>query len=105
MVFKHLTDNAKNLAANAKIEDMSRLIKNHMAGKPDAKNVLSGVMDISKEVRPNVSVPKYSNEEPPRYKVPNLFHRSRRIYHQSNAPFWKSPWTPSNSTSTPVAMD
>ncbi|XP_058128048.1 protein unc-13 homolog A [Anopheles coustani] len=50
MVFKHLTDNAKNLAANAKIEDMSRLIKNHMSGKQDAKNVLSGVMDISKEV-------------------------------------------------------
>ncbi|XP_035906493.1 protein unc-13 homolog C isoform X1 [Anopheles stephensi] len=49
MVFKHLTDNAKNLAANAKIEDMSRLIKNHMSGKQDAKNVLSGVMDISKE--------------------------------------------------------
>ncbi|XP_058832319.1 protein unc-13 homolog B [Topomyia yanbarensis] len=55
MVFKHLTDNAKNLAANAKIEDMSRLIKNHMAGKPDAKNVLSGVMDISKEIEKNLS--------------------------------------------------
>ncbi|XP_062539956.1 protein unc-13 homolog B isoform X9 [Armigeres subalbatus] len=54
MVFKHLTDNAKNLAANAKIEDMSRLFKNHVAGKSDAKNVLSGVMDISKEVRPNI---------------------------------------------------
>lgn len=50
MVFKHLTDNAKNLAANAKIEDMSRLIKNHMAGKQDAKSMLGGVMDISKEV-------------------------------------------------------
>ncbi|XP_062699678.1 uncharacterized protein LOC109431126 isoform X1 [Aedes albopictus] len=54
MVFKHLTDNAKNLAANAKIEDMGRLFKNHVAGKSDAKNVLSGVMDISKEVRPNI---------------------------------------------------
>ncbi|XP_040174889.1 protein unc-13 homolog A isoform X1 [Anopheles arabiensis] len=55
MVFKHLTDNAKNLAANAKIEDMSRLIKNHMSGKQDAKNVLSGVMDISKEMEKNLS--------------------------------------------------
>lgn len=44
MMFKNLTDNAKNLAANAKIEDMSRLFKNHMAGKPDVKNALSGVM-------------------------------------------------------------
>lgn len=44
MMFKSLTDNAKNLAANAKIEDMSRIIKNHMAGKPDVKNALSGVM-------------------------------------------------------------
>lgn len=44
MILKNLTDNAKNLAANAKIEDMSRLIKNHMAGKQDVKNALSGVM-------------------------------------------------------------
>ncbi|XP_043278077.1 protein unc-13 homolog B isoform X12 [Venturia canescens] len=55
MMFKNLTDNAKNLAANAKIEDMSRLFKNHMAGKPDVKNALSGVMDISKEVEKNLS--------------------------------------------------
>lgn len=51
MMFKNLTDNAKNLAANAKIEDMSRLFKNHMSGKQDVKNAISGVMDISKEVR------------------------------------------------------
>lgn len=44
MVFKSLTDNAKNLAANAKIEDMSRLLKIHMSGKPDVKNAFSGVM-------------------------------------------------------------
>lgn len=55
MMFKNLTDNAKNLAANAKIEDMSRLFKNHMAGKQDVKNALSGVMDISKEVEKNLS--------------------------------------------------
>lgn len=55
MVFKNLTDNAKNLAANAKIEDMSRLFKNHMSGKQDVKNALSGVMDISKEVEKNLS--------------------------------------------------
>lgn len=54
-MFKNLTDNAKNLAANAKIEDMSRLFKNHMAGKQDVKNALSGVMDISKEVEKNLS--------------------------------------------------
>lgn len=51
MMFKNITDNAKNLAANAKIEDMGRLFKNHMAGKQDVKSTLSGVMDISKEVR------------------------------------------------------
>ncbi|XP_015191567.1 PREDICTED: protein unc-13 homolog B isoform X4 [Polistes dominula] len=55
MMFKNLTDNAKSLAANAKIEDMSKLFKNHMAGKPDVKNALSGVMDISKEVEKNLS--------------------------------------------------
>ena len=46
MMFKSLTDNAKNLAANTKIEDMSRLFKSHMAGKPDGKNPLIGVMVI-----------------------------------------------------------
>ncbi|KAJ6641027.1 Protein unc-13 like B [Pseudolycoriella hygida] len=55
MMFKNITDNAKNLAANAKIEDMGRLFKNHMAGKQDVKNALSGVMDISKEVEKNLS--------------------------------------------------
>lgn len=55
MMFKNITDNAKNLAANAKIEDMGRLFKNHMAGKPDVKIALSGVMDISKEVEKNLS--------------------------------------------------
>nr|XP_033323764.1 protein unc-13 homolog B-like isoform X4 [Megalopta genalis] len=55
MMFKNLTDNAKNLAANAKIEDMSKLFKNHMVSKPDMKNALSGVMDISKEVEKNLS--------------------------------------------------
>ncbi|XP_018331994.1 protein unc-13 homolog A isoform X2 [Agrilus planipennis] len=55
MVFKSLTDNAKNLAANTKIEDMSRIFKNHMTGKQDVKNALSGVMDISKEVEKNLS--------------------------------------------------
>ncbi|XP_033224606.1 uncharacterized protein LOC117177790 isoform X2 [Belonocnema kinseyi] len=55
MMLKNLTDNAKNLAANAKIEDMSRIFKNHMAGKPDVKGALSGVMDISKEVEKNLS--------------------------------------------------
>ncbi|XP_031616622.1 uncharacterized protein LOC116336710 isoform X3 [Contarinia nasturtii] len=55
MMFKNLTDNAKNIAANAKIEDMSRIFKNHMAGSRDVKMTLSGVMDISKEVEKNLS--------------------------------------------------
>ncbi|PSN38849.1 Protein unc-13 B [Blattella germanica] len=55
MILKNLTDNAKNIAANAKIEDMSRLIKNHMAGNKDLKNPLSGVMDMSKEMEKNLS--------------------------------------------------
>ncbi|KAL5281965.1 UNC13C family protein [Megaselia abdita] len=46
MLLKNLTDNAKNLAANAKIEDMGRLFKNPLT---------SGVMDISKEVEKNLS--------------------------------------------------
>ena len=44
MILKNLTDNAKNLAANAKIEDMSRLFMNSVAGKQDVKSDLSGVM-------------------------------------------------------------
>ncbi|XP_020718021.1 uncharacterized protein LOC101449975 isoform X2 [Ceratitis capitata] len=55
MMFKHITDNAKNLASNAKIEDMGRLFKSHMTGKQDVKSALSGVMDISKEVEKNLS--------------------------------------------------
>ncbi|XP_054285839.1 protein unc-13 homolog B-like isoform X1 [Macrosteles quadrilineatus] len=51
MILKNLTDNAKNLAANAKMEDMSRLIKN-MAGKQDVKNALSGVMEVEKNLSP-----------------------------------------------------
>ncbi|XP_063706370.1 uncharacterized protein LOC134835422 [Culicoides brevitarsis] len=58
MMFKNLTDNAKNLAANAKIEDMSRLFKNSMSGKQDVKNALSGVMDISKERLSTLQVEK-----------------------------------------------
>ncbi|KAK7789056.1 hypothetical protein R5R35_013690 [Gryllus longicercus] len=52
MILKNLTDNAKNLAANAKIEDMGRLFKNHMAGKQDVKNALSGVMEMEKNLSP-----------------------------------------------------
>lgn len=44
MILKSLTDNAKSLAANAKIEDMSRLVKKGFAGKQDVKSALSGVM-------------------------------------------------------------
>ncbi|XP_069360214.1 protein unc-13 homolog B isoform X6 [Maniola hyperantus] len=48
MMLKNLTNNAKNLAANAKIEDMTQLFKSSV-GKQDVKHALSGVMDISKE--------------------------------------------------------
>lgn len=44
MMLKNLTDNAKNLAANAKIEDMSRLFKNQLAGGKDVKNAVSNIM-------------------------------------------------------------
>ncbi len=44
MILKNITDNAKNLATSAKIEDMSRIFKNHITAKQDVKNVLSGVM-------------------------------------------------------------
>lgn len=54
MILKNLTDNAKNLAANAKMEDMSRLIKN-MAGKQDVKNALSGVMVKVSFYSPNLT--------------------------------------------------
>lgn len=50
MMLKNLTNNAKNLAANAKIEDMTQLFKSTV-GKQDVKHALSGVMDISKEVK------------------------------------------------------
>jgi protein unc-13 A/B/C len=49
-MLKNLKDNAKNLAANAKIEDMSRLFKNHMAGKQDVKNALSGVIVMQRHI-------------------------------------------------------
>ncbi|XP_063912782.1 protein unc-13 homolog A isoform X2 [Zophobas morio] len=56
MMFKSLTDNARSLATKTKkIEDMSSIFKNHMTGKQDMKNALSGVMDISKEVEKNLS--------------------------------------------------
>lgn len=44
MILKNLSENARSLAANARIEDTSRLIRNHMAGKQDVKNALTGVM-------------------------------------------------------------
>uniref|UniRef100_A0A8D8X0R5 Protein unc-13 homolog B n=1 Tax=Cacopsylla melanoneura TaxID=428564 RepID=A0A8D8X0R5_9HEMI len=52
MILKNLTDNAKNIAANAKIEDMSRIIKNQLAGKQDVKNALSGVIEMEKSLSP-----------------------------------------------------
>lgn len=54
MMLKNLTNNAKNLAANAKIEDMTQLFKSTV-GKQDVKHALSGVMDMSKEVSRTIS--------------------------------------------------
>ncbi|XP_076049054.1 unc-13 isoform X1 [Oratosquilla oratoria] len=55
MMLKNLTDNAKNLAANAKMEDMSRLFKNQLAGGKDVKNAVSNIMDISKDFERNLT--------------------------------------------------
>lgn len=74
MMFKSLTDNAKNLAANTKIEDMSRLFKNHMTGKQDVKNALSGVMDISKEVEKNLSPKQCAVLDVALDTIKNYFH-------------------------------
>ncbi|KAL3279668.1 hypothetical protein HHI36_017174 [Cryptolaemus montrouzieri] len=49
MMFKSLTDNAKNLAANTKIEDMSRMFKNRMTGKQDMKQALNVALDTIKQ--------------------------------------------------------
>ncbi|KAK7582283.1 hypothetical protein V9T40_013728 [Parthenolecanium corni] len=52
MILKNITDNAKNLATSAKIEDMSRIFKSHITAKQDVKNVLSGVMEMEKNLTP-----------------------------------------------------
>ncbi|XP_065220336.1 protein unc-13 homolog A isoform X2 [Planococcus citri] len=52
MILKNITDNAKSLATSAKIEDMSRIFKSHIAAKQDVKNVLSGVMEVEKNLTP-----------------------------------------------------
>lgn len=47
IIFKNLTDNAKNIAANAKIEDMGRLFKTHISSKQDVKSTLTSVIEVS----------------------------------------------------------
>lgn len=59
MILKNLSENARSLAANARIEDMSRLIRNHMAGKQDVKNALTGVMVRLNKLFQNVQSSKY----------------------------------------------
>lgn len=123
-MFKNLTDNAKNLAANAKIEDMSKLFKNHMAGKPDVKNALSGVMvinysyqfishELSKikligisysidlkdlEILKSQTGRDYVNSS----RLPRILRKWKRIFRRSNAQFSTSLWIRSSSTSTPA---
>lgn len=60
MILKNLSENARSLAANARIEDMSRLIRNHMAGKQDVKNALTGVMVRLNKLFQNVLRFKYN---------------------------------------------
>ena len=47
IIFKNLTDNAKNIAANAKIEDMGRLFKTHISSKQDVKSTLTSVIEVT----------------------------------------------------------
>ena len=44
MMLKNLTDDAIKIAANAKIEDMSKLFKNQLSGGKDVKNAMSNIM-------------------------------------------------------------
>ncbi|XP_070502890.1 uncharacterized protein unc-13 isoform X9 [Chironomus tepperi] len=50
IIFKNLTDNAKNIAANAKIEDMGRLFKTHISSKQDVKSTLTSVIELEKNL-------------------------------------------------------
>lgn len=58
IIFKNLTDNAKNIAANAKIEDMGRLFKTHITSKQDVKSTLTSVIEVSLEP---YSILKFTN--------------------------------------------
>lgn len=48
IIFKNLTDNAKNIAANAKIEDMGKLFKTQFSSKQDVKSTLTSVIEVSR---------------------------------------------------------
>lgn len=75
MMFKNITDNAQKLAAQApKIEDMSRLFRNHLSGRPDVRISLSGVMDISKEVEKNLSPKQCAVLDMALDTIKNYFH-------------------------------
>ncbi|RZF37330.1 hypothetical protein LSTR_LSTR011079 [Laodelphax striatellus] len=54
MILKSLTDNAKNVAANVKIEDMKQMFKNQTTklAKQNVTNALSGVMEMEKNLSP-----------------------------------------------------
>ncbi|KAL7642692.1 UNVERIFIED_CONTAM: hypothetical protein RMT77_007257 [Armadillidium vulgare] len=74
MIIKNLTDNAKNLAANAKIEDMSRLFKNQLAGGKDVKNAMSNIMDISKDFERNLTPKQCAVLEEALNTIKQYFH-------------------------------
>ena len=97
IIFKNLTDNAKNIAANAKIEDMGRLFKTHMAGKQDVKSTISGVMDISKEVSNLNLKSKPLSLILKKCKLSKMA-RLKRICHQSSVQCWMLLLIQSNNT-------
>ncbi|CAL4060144.1 unnamed protein product [Meganyctiphanes norvegica] len=55
MMLKGMADNAKNIAANAKVDDVSKFFKNQLSGGKDVKNTLTNIMDISKDFERNLT--------------------------------------------------
>ena len=95
IIFKNLTDNAKNIAANAKIEDMGRLFKTHMSSKQDVKSTLTSVIEVEKFVLISITT----------ILTCTIFFRLRKILLQVKRLCWTFVLTPSNNISMPVVMD
>ncbi|CAG0887354.1 unnamed protein product [Cyprideis torosa] len=52
MIFKKLTSDAKDIAKSAKVEDMSKLLKNKMAGGKSAVSGLTSIVEVEKNLSP-----------------------------------------------------